>query len=159
MQHPNEAKHAKNSARLIPLSMPSSMIYVGESAEDFAALRKQLLLQQARTCVFYPHPNSIELEQQIERYQAANYNTLIFIDATWRKAYKMWQLNTWLHNFPSWHFANPPSSQYKVRSTKLTNAISTLEAASYAMSLGHNVNTQPLLELFDAMQNNLLKHI
>lgn len=159
MQHPNEAKHAKNSARLLPLSMASTMIFVGESAKDFTTLHEYLVQQQAKTCVFYPHSNSMALEQQLEHYQAANYDTLIFIDATWRKAYKMWQLNPWLHDLPSWHFDHPPSSQYEIRATKLANAISTLEATSYALNLGHRINTQPLLELFKKMQHTQLKHI
>jgi DTW domain-containing protein YfiP len=159
MQHPNEAKHGKNSARLVPLAISSSEIYIGESAKDFARLREYLASKHATTCVFYPHPRSLEVEQQLAQYQAANYDTLIFIDATWRKAYKMWQLNSWLHDLPSWHFANPPSSQYTIRSTKLNNAISTLESTSYILSLGHGVDTRALLELFQAMQNNQLQHI
>jgi DTW domain-containing protein YfiP len=159
MQHPNESKHRKNSARLLPLAMPSSVIYVGESAEDFKTIKEQFGSQQAKACIFYPHKKSTELEHQLELYQAANFDALIFIDATWRKAYKMWQLNTWLHDLPSWHFADPPNSQYKIRSTKITNGISTLEAASYALRLGHGINTQPLLEIFEAMQSNQLKHL
>lgn len=156
LQHPQEAKHAKNSARLIPLCMATAEILVGEKPQDFASLQAVLKHPSVKPCVFYPSQSSKIFEQHINHYQADKFNLLIFIDATWRKAFKMWHLNSWLHELPNWHFDNPPSSQYHIRTTKLNNAISTLEAVSYALDYGHNVNSEPLLRLFNAMQSERL---
>lgn len=158
LQHPKETKHAKNSARLLPLSVPECQILVGEKPLDFQSLSEEVIRAPERFAVFYPSDTSIALEDNLNQFNQASIDTLIFVDATWRKAYKMWQLNPWLHLCDHWHFKTPPSSQYKIRKTSVPQALSTLEAVAYALSTGFSINATPLLDLFNAMQANQLNY-
>jgi len=81
----------------------------------------------------------------------ANHN-VIFIDASWRKALKIWKLNPWLQLCSSWHFTNPPDSQYHIRRTTQESSLSTLESVVYVLEHTHNINCMPLLTLFLKMQ-------
>lgn len=155
LQHPSEVRQAKNSARLLPLCLPQVSIFVGENSEDLAPAQHWLKqpLHANSACVFYPNPQSLALENKLNSYTQQHFTTLVFIDATWRKAYKMWQLNPWLQNLPSWHFASPPTGNYRIRKTNLNHALSTLEAVAYALQTGHKAEVAPLHQLFNHMQH------
>lgn len=150
LQHPSEAKHAKNTARLLSLCLPKVQVYVGEFTDDFAQARKELNGRSA--AVFYPSSQSLALEPNQAEYQRHHFDSLIFIDATWRKAYKIWQRNPWLHKLTNWHFSVPPPGSYHIRKTKLPNALSTLEAVAYVLKTGHKVESAPLYQTFMEMQ-------
>lgn len=153
LQHPSEARHAKNSVRLLPLCLPQVSVYQGESSDDFASLRQELASSSSPLALFYPSTGSTGLESGFAGYVSHPPQTLLFIDATWRKAYKMWQLNPWLRQLKSWHFEHPPQSQYRIRKTSVAGGLSTLEAVAYALETGHQVETAPLLSLFNTMQS------
>lgn len=80
---------------------------------------------------------------------------LILLDGTWRKAKKMWMLNPWLHDLPSWHFGQPPENQYRMRKTNLEHSLSTLEAAAYGLDCLCHFDSAKLLKLFNAMQTQI----
>lgn len=152
LQHPAEQKHAKNSARLLPLCLSNVTITCGESAQDFAALKHRLAERADSVAVFYPSPGSEDFDHNKEVYTGNSPDTLVFIDATWRKAHKMWQLNPWLQKFPVWHFSAAPAGQYHIRSTRLSGAISTLEAVAHVLHQGHDIDPASLYTLFEQMQ-------
>ena len=155
LQHPKETNHAKNTVRLITLCLPDVEVLVGESPEDFASLKEEVLGNPADFNVFYPHVQSQCFEEQFSSTTPAN---LIFIDATWRKAYKIWQHNPWLHCCQSWHFETPPASRYAIRQTKVEGGISTLEALAYVLEKGFDEDSSALLKALDAMQHHPLQH-
>ena len=159
LQHPQEAKNRKNSARLIPLCMPNARIVVGESARDFELLLAELRERKHECCVFYPSHQSQSFENELTDFHKSDFKTWIFLDATWRKALKMWHLNPWLHSLPSWHFSSPPSSQYQIRSTKLKDALSTLEAVAYGLQTAQKLDVSALMVVFNAMQSKQLEFI
>ena len=155
LQHPNEANHAKNSARLIPLCLNNVRIVVGESSDDFSELVQACKSKPEEFAVFYPSEFSEAFEDNILQFKQQRPDTLIFIDATWRKAYKMWQLNSWLHQLSSWHFVKPPSSRYDVRFTSVKNGLSTLEAVAYTLEAALDLDCSPLYRCFSAMQTTV----
>ncbi|GAA0855191.1 tRNA-uridine aminocarboxypropyltransferase [Aliiglaciecola litoralis] len=159
LQHPLETKHAKNTARLIKLCVPDCELMVGESAEDFNVLQETIKQQNINAGVLYPHQHSMALESAKQRADFTPPDTLILIDATWRKAHKMWQLNPWLHSLPSWHFEQLPKADYRVRKSQLAHSLSTIEATSHALQHLFNVDTQPLITVFNAMQKNIEQFI
>ncbi|ABG42791.1 DTW domain containing protein [Paraglaciecola sp. T6c] len=154
LQHPSEAQHAKNSAKLVKLCIPESEIWLGESAEDFSHLQRGIKTRGGKVAVVYPNDDSVALES-LTKKQRTSIDTLILIDATWRKAYKIWQLNPWLKQYSSWHFAKPPASQYVIRKTSIEGGLSTLEALAHALTLTQEIDTSELVTTFDEMQNRV----
>ncbi|WP_342805932.1 tRNA-uridine aminocarboxypropyltransferase [Alteromonas sp. M12] len=159
LQHPLESKHGKNTARLIPLCIENSEIFVGENQQDFVDVKTQVMAASQNTWVLYPHAFSQPLEEHSKHFQNVLPDRLIVIDATWRKTTKMWQLNPWLHALPSWHFNTLPDNQYRIRKSTLEHSLSSLEATAQALSILCDTDTQPLLTLFDAMQRQQERHI
>lgn len=154
LQHPSEVNHAKNSAKLIQLCVPNSEIWVGENPEDFSRLISWISAQQESACLVYPNDNSKPLETTISRERCAP-PALILLDATWRKAYKLWMNNPWLHTLPAWHFIHPPKSLYRIRKTSVTGGLSTLEALAYTLHFTQGIDTTPLLSTFTQMQERV----
>lgn len=156
LQHPKEAKHAKNTVKLLALGVKNITVLQGEKPEDWEELAQKITNQPQNYCLFYPHEqsNSVESISSPElkaKYFPVNCN-VIFIDASWRKALKIWHLNPWLHSLNSWHFANPPSNQYKIRHTTQEKSLSTLESVAYVLQLTHGVDCTSLHTLFLKMQ-------
>ena len=152
LQHPLESKHGKNTARLLPLCIENSEIIIGENQQDFANIKASINALDNKTWVLYPNAQSLPLEECDKHYPNTLPHRLIVIDATWRKATKMWQLNPWLHELPSWHFDALPENQYRIRKSTLEHSLSSLEATAQALKIICNTDTQPLLTLFEAMQ-------
>ncbi|MFT6899556.1 MAG: DTW domain-containing protein YfiP [Paraglaciecola sp.] len=155
LQHPGEVKHAKNTTRLITLCMPDITVLRGEQPDSFSQLIKQCGKTPDRFALFYPSTSSKAVEDHSHQFALPNQKTLIFIDATWRKAFKIWQLNPWLRALPQWHFAAPPASSYRIRKTSVDNGLSTLEALAYTLSITEKLDCQPLLQSFAAMQEKV----
>lgn len=158
IQHPNEVKQAKNTLRLLQLSIEDITVVVGESEADFASLVNDRSIVPEHTAVIYPSNDSLPLESNLALWNEKKINTLIFIDSTWKKAYKMWKLNPWLQQFSGWHFVSPPASRYQIRKASVSHSLSTLEAVAYCLEQTQQQDCYPLYQLFDAMQQGQLKH-
>jgi DTW domain-containing protein YfiP len=156
LQHPKETRHAKNTVKLLALGLKKIMILQGEKPDDWTELSQKMAKRPQDYSLFYPHEQSKSVESIIspeskESIFPINHN-VIFIDASWRKALKIWHLNPWLQLCDSWHFSNPPDNQYHVRHTTQKNSLSTLESVVYALEYIHNINCAPLHTLLSKMQ-------
>jgi DTW domain-containing protein YfiP len=156
LQHPKEEKHAKNTVKLLALGLKQIIVIQGEKPDDWTELAQDVAKQPQDYSLFYPHEQSKSVEsisspELNERVFPVNHN-VIFIDASWRKALKIWHLNPWLQQCNSWHFTNPPVNQYHIRHTTQKNSLSTLESVAYVLELVHNTDCSALHELFQQMQ-------
>jgi DTW domain-containing protein YfiP len=156
LQHPKETKHAKNTVKLLTLGLKKITVLQGEAPEDWTELAQKVANQPQNYCLFYPHEKSVSVEsisssEQKEKYFPENHS-VIFIDASWRKALKIWHLNPWLQQCNSWHFDNPPENQYHIRRTTQQSSLSTLESVAYVLEHTHNINCTPLHTLLIKMQ-------
>ena len=172
LQHPLESKHAKNSAKLVNLCINHCQLVIGETCEDFAHIQEivqeivqekvpqktqnRLTQEQAQKQIYLVYP-SLQA-QNIEQFKTSQSKyanrkdiTLIFIDASWRKAHKIWQLNPWLQKLPTLTFANAPKTRYQIRKHKKETSLSTLEAVAYCLEQIENADTSALHNAFDAM--------
>jgi DTW domain-containing protein YfiP len=153
LQHPLEVHHAKNSARLLHLSLPGSRIVVGETF-DPAALHS-VLSEPKYTVLLYPatahagHEIAVPLDT-VQLQDPSNIR-LVVLDATWRKSRKMLHLNPWLQGLPRLSLVDMPASNYAIRKAHLPGQLSTLEATCAALTQLESSCTpfQPLLEAFD----------
>ncbi|MBK50840.1 MAG: DTW domain-containing protein [Gammaproteobacteria bacterium] len=148
-QHPSEAGHAKNTARLISLVAEGVKIIVGESPEDFDEVREELLSNQG-TVVLFPASTSISLSAA---HKNSSVNKLLLIDGTWRKANKIWLSNPWLQQLRICHI-DGALSHYRIRSGRVPTGLATIEAAASALKQLGQANTDALLKVFEAFQTN-----
>lgn len=167
LQHPLEVANAKNSARLLQLSLAGSRLVVGEIFEE-QALRALLHASAVRhSILLYPESPDDKglslatppaLDQAL--LDAPAQLRLVVLDGTWRKSRKMLYLNPLLQQLPRLSLRNPPASRYLIRKAHAPGQLSTLEATCHAlMQLEHNEDGYlPLLTAFDGFVAQQLGH-
>ena len=125
LQHPTEAGHPKNTAGLLAACLMRTRLMIGES---FGAELEALLQSLPRPALLYPDTptgNTIALHEKPE--------TLIILDATWRKSRKMLYLNPLLSRLPRVNLPAGLPGNYHIRKTQGNNLLSTFEASCYAL--------------------------
>lgn len=147
LQHPLEVVNAKNSARLLHLSVAGSVLEVGEAFEP--ARLDALLHADGRVPVLLypdtpdaPAPASLPMPESIR---------LVVLDATWRKSRKMLYLNPALRQLPRLALRDMPASHYRIRKAHAPDQLSTLEASAHALGqlVGDGAPFAPLFAAFD----------
>ncbi|MDZ7919526.1 tRNA-uridine aminocarboxypropyltransferase [Rhodoferax sp.] len=153
LQHPLEVHHAKNSARLLHLSLPGSRLVVGEAWDDTAL---QALMPDDKTTVLLYPPTAYEghaLPAVLDPAHLRDLHTLrlVVLDATWRKSRKMLHLSAALQGLPRLALDDVPESRYAIRKAHAPGQLSTLEAtcAALAQLEGDAARWRPLLAAFD----------
>jgi len=148
LQHPGEVSQAKGTVALLSRSLRSCQVIVGEDFSRNIALND--VLKQYQGLLLYPSEKSIVLTEHYlsmrneEALKGKGFiNTdvkpycLIILDGTWKKAYRMLMLCQQLQQLPQ--ICLPDSlaqaGQYKIRKVAKRNALSSLEACCYALSL------------------------
>ncbi len=150
LQDPSEVGHAKNSVRLLELVIQDTRVYVGEVPDDFAQLRQHLEQSVKPVYLVYPSDQS----QDVESVSFEKDVVLLFLDGTWRKAYKLLQLNPWLQAFPALHLNLESASNYKIRKASRADSLSTLEAAAMMVkTIEPEQEVSPLTNALNAMVN------
>jgi len=147
LQHPDEAGEAKNSARLMRLSLARCCVAVGEVFE-----RDELLSlldgDVSGAALLYPDDTSA----RVQRSSGARPTRLVVLDGTWRKSLRMLHANPLLQTLPRWPLAAATSSRYAaLRKARLPTQLSTLEATCAALAELEHAPARyvPLLEAFD----------
>ncbi|WP_313703207.1 tRNA-uridine aminocarboxypropyltransferase [Massilia sp.] len=147
LQHPLEVANAKNSARLLHLSVAGSVLEVGEAFEP--ARLDALLHADGRVPVLLypdtpdaPAPASLPMPESVR---------LVVLDATWRKSRKMLYLNPALRQLPRLALRDMPASHYRIRKAHAPDQLSTLEASAHALGqlVGDGAPFAPLFAAFD----------
>jgi DTW domain-containing protein YfiP len=157
LQHPLEVGNAKNSARLLHLSLPGSQLVVGE-AFDPDVLETRLFSGGRAPVLLYPvTPGDASLGiapapvVEIRALGDPGAVRLVVLDATWRKSRKMLYQNPALQALPRLALCDMPASNYRIRKAHAPDQLSSLEAAAYALMQLHGdpARFQPLLDAFD----------
>lgn len=140
LQHPDEVRQAKGTARLLHLCLPNSQIIVGESFEHHETVR-QLLADDKQTVLLYPE-NKGQSDQLTSEQPASHSDTvrwtpgktrLLVIDGSWRKSRKIVHLNPHLITLPRLAITGR-SSHYSIRKNHHPGQLSTLEAVCESLS-------------------------
>jgi DTW domain-containing protein len=153
LQHPLEEHHAKNSVRLLHLSLPGSHRVVGETFDDETL---QALMSEPRyTVLLYPPteyeghatPTVLDTTQLADPAKVR----LVVLDATWRKSRKMLHRSPALQRLPRLALALGLLGRYAIRKAHKPGQLSTLEAtcAALAQLEGNDARWLPLLQAFD----------
>ncbi|MBU2870887.1 tRNA-uridine aminocarboxypropyltransferase [Colwellia sp. E2M01] len=142
LQHPSEVSQVKGTIALLAKSLSSCQIIIGEDFSDDRAL--QQIIEQYDTLLLYPSEQAqiidaslINLLKEKTKKPAAKPPCLLILDGTWKKAYRMFMLSSNLQQLPQVclpeEIAN--AGQYLIRKVAKKNALSSLEAACYALAL------------------------
>ena len=149
LQHPSEAKQTKGTVAILQSSLNACQVLVGEDFSDNTELNR--LLEHHQALLLYPSEQAVELSLMSDAFDnhATGINVtkaplLIILDGTWKKAYRMFMLSTNLHKLEQVclpdYLAN--NGQYLIRKVAKKNALSSLEATCYALSLLENELTE-----------------
>ena len=143
LQHPQEAKHHKNTVQLLKLNIPNCRIFMGNDDDfDLLAHPEFSNITAKNTLLLYPQENSVELcrdsIQQDFAHSSNNSQTLnlVVIDSNWKKSKKIFLTNPWLHSLKSYHLLlNDTPSIYQIRKKRQAHFRSTLEATVMALNI------------------------
>ncbi|BBW91258.1 DTW domain-containing protein [Pseudoalteromonas sp. PS1M3] len=155
LQHPSEEKIAKNTAKLLDLSLTDCEIIKGENSADFSMLNS---LPKESTVLLYPNENATCLDEPSST-KHKHITHLIVIDGTWKKAYKILQLTPALNQFRTVSFNKLPKNRYTIRKAPRADSLSTLEAVAHSLSLIEHLNPEPLFTLLEELINKQTQHM
>jgi len=150
LQHPTEEHRPMGTARILSLSLANSRLLVGEDFREHGELNQLLAEPDVEHFVLYPSDVSLSaadvalpIEKKIR---------IILLDGTWKKAFKLWQINTQLHHLPCLHLPEDLKGNYRIRKAPSENALSTVEAGFHVLSMMQpEKDFSPLLDAFEAM--------
>lgn len=148
LQHPQEARHALNTARLAALGLPNSEL---RCAEVFEELPELLNDPQWHSCLLFPGEQSVPVAEFAGNHPDRPL-LLVVPDGTWRKARKLLYLNPLLEQLPRVTLATLGPSRYRLRKAPMEDALSSLEAIVRALNEVEGAGRfDPLLAPFDAL--------
>ncbi|WP_426357041.1 tRNA-uridine aminocarboxypropyltransferase [Pseudocolwellia sp. HL-MZ19] len=179
LQHPTEVSQTKGTVTLLANSLTNCDIIIGENFSGNEAFVDILSRYENDIVLLYPSENaeviaSTECDPSVQDCAVSDSNTLdadkaqkqnsentennnarspkciILIDGTWKKSYKMYMLNEALHHIPHLTLPDHIQGDYRIRKTQKEQALSSLEACTYALLLLENDANkyQPLLNSF-----------
>lgn len=153
LQHPSEVKQPIGTARILSLSLPNSHLFVGEDFTEHAELSALLQDPKRHCAVLYPHETSLSIQAWAQSKQPQQINTVILLDGTWKKAFKMWQLSKNLHLLPLIQLNEGVIGQYRIRKSPKSEGVSTVEAGYHVLSAltGNPEKFAPLMTAFDRL--------
>ncbi|UXJ54503.1 tRNA-uridine aminocarboxypropyltransferase [Pseudomonas citronellolis] len=144
LQHPSEAGHALNTARLAALGLANAELRVGEDFSD-------LDLSGEDAWLLFPGENAIPPAELATR-PASRPRLLVVPDGTWRKARKLLHLNPNLAALPRVVLPEGLTSRYRLRKAPAEGALSTIEAVVHALNaLDAPQSFDALLRPFEAL--------
>lgn len=149
LQDPKEAKHAKNTVPLLRLGLPVVECIQTTNHDALCCALSQK--NPAKWRLLFPSDEATAIES-MDTKVASDIEGLIVLDATWRKAKKLYFTEPLLQNFKSLYFARPPAGQYHIRKSPCELSLSTLEASAYAIEQITGENMQPLREFMLSAQ-------
>lgn len=147
LQHPDEARHPLNTARLAVLGLQHAQLWVGERfpqlAGELAGADDPVLL--------FPAAEGDPVFAEPVRGEAGR-GLLVVPDGTWRKARQIVRANPELAGLPRLSLPAGAPSAYRVRRASEPAAVSTIEAIVRALGvLEPERDVQSLLAPFQRM--------
>jgi DTW domain-containing protein YfiP len=100
LQHPQEADHAKNTARLLHLSLPGSRMLTGSPLTNPTCARPADAAPQYTVLLYPETPAGTGAGRGHGTAQDPAHVRMVVLDATWRKSRKMLHLNPFLGQLP-----------------------------------------------------------
>ena len=156
LQHIDERRNNKGSAIIAKLSLKHYQCWQGEDFSSHEELNSLIKSHGDKIAVIYPSDNSVVIEEILQADDGVVNKKLeyvIFIDATWRKAKKIWLLSKNLQQLMTLKLETDKKSNYRIRKVPADGYLSTVEAIVDCMSIldQDEAKYQPMLDVFDLM--------
>lgn len=137
LQHQSEVKQSKGTVTLLANSLVNCTVIVGEDFNHNEELHKLLVKFKGNTSLLYPNEGAIVLSNDHieESTELTLPKCIILIDGTWKKSYKMYMINTFLHGIEHLTLPEDIECDYRIRKTQKVQALSSLEACTHALML------------------------
>lgn len=153
LQHPDEARHPLNTARLAVQGLRYADLLVGETFPELS----EFLAPFGSVFLLFPDngdglaPDARQASH-ITACKPDEARLLVVPDGTWRKARQIISNNPLLQSLPRLSLSAAQPSQYKVRKAREPGALATIEAISEALvALEPQQDFQPLLKPFHVL--------
>jgi len=155
LQHPDEVSNPKGSAIIAKLGLQQVECWVGEDFTQHADLNNLIKTAATEILILYPS----EQAENLALLDGSEIRTLLIIDATWRKAKRVWACNPQLHGLRCAKLQMDKASNYRIRKVPEQGYFSTVEAVAEGLRLLESKPRayQPLLRLFDEMIDYQIK--
>ncbi|MDA9557047.1 DTW domain-containing protein [Vibrio sp.] len=134
LQHSSEQKQPLGTARILSLSLSRCDILVGENFTHDSSLNDWLNNESYQYYILYPSETAYTFEHVKNNVQKGQNIRIILLDGTWKKAYKIWQLSTNLHDIPCVSLPTNLKGAYTIRKAPTDNALSTVEAGYHLLN-------------------------
>ncbi len=161
LQHPDEVKNPKGSAIIAELGLQQYEHWIDEDFSEYKKLEQLLDEQADGIAILYPGEQAQKLTDEAQAIMNCagmgsgekSIRTLLLIDATWRKAKKIWESQPLLQALPAFELRSENSSNYRIRKVPKEGYLSTVESVVAALRLLEQRPEayQSLLDLFDEM--------
>lgn len=152
LQHPKEKFHPYNTAIIAKLSLKNCSILTGEDFSENEVLNR--IIKEENCILAYPDKIQSKENKNIEIKNM----TLILIDATWKKANKIFFLSKNIQKLPRLSIMLEQKSIYQIRKSSLPQSLSTIEAITYILDKNHTGNFETLLIPLKKMIEYSLKY-
>lgn len=150
IQHPQEQRHALNTGRLLVAGLARAELLVVEQIAPDSPVQAQLTDPGWRTELLFPGQDARLLGPACPQDQRPR--RLVLLDGTWRKARRLLALNPVLQQLPRAALPGGQVSRYRLRKTRVPDALSTIEAGVQALQLMEpDKDFAPLLRPFEAL--------
>ena len=130
LQHPDEASHPLNTARLAVLGLDNAQLLVGEHFPQLDGI----VASEPRAVLLFPAKEASPMMSGASPAQDQP-SLLIVPDGTWRKARKIVSANPVLDSLPRFCLPAGEPSAYRIRKTSEPAAVSTIEAIARTLSI------------------------
>jgi DTW domain-containing protein YfiP len=153
LQDPQEQRHPLGTARIAQCGLRDCQLHVVTDGAEALAAR----LFTHPTALIYPGKDS----QDLRELPTHSIQTLVFIDATWRKSRRLLLESEALQALPRYALTNTPPSRYRIRREPQPEALSTLEAIVWSLSLLEQQQGKyaPLLKIMDKLVDEHIRHM
>ena len=152
LQHPDEAKHPLNTARLAVLGLQHAELWVGEHFPQLEAA----MASQARVWLLFPESDVAARTPDDAKRETPS--MLIVPDGTWRKARQIIRANPILESLPRLSLPPGAPSEYRVRKASEPAAVATIEAIVRALEqIEPQQDFHPLLRPFRVLIEQQIK--
>lgn len=154
LQHPKEENQMKGTVALLSRSLQSCEVIVADNVDqvqkfDDLQKKRQLILlypsEQATTLSAVTLPHGVHTdENNVEAGNKCKPLSLVIIDGTWKKAYRMFMLSKKLQNLPQVCLPKSIacSGNYSIRKVAKKNTLSSLEATCYALAMLESADSE-----------------
>jgi len=156
LQHPSEVKHAKGTAKILELSLTRCDTLIGEDFSQDPCFNQLFSSPANKLLLLYPNDNAMSPQQFAADIAASSQfnltdHTVLVIDGSWKKAYKIFCLNPRLAQIPCIGIDVCNDSNYRIRKSSRSDSLSTLEACHALLTQVEGDKFSPLLTSFDYM--------